>query len=90
MLFQTYALKENISLEDCVDLRPDCLSCAVGSLSTLSAKRSANRTLGPKSSSWNSPHPFHYSARIKEVFTLQKPAKKIVGGASRKPGYNCI
>ena len=36
---------ENISLADCVDPRSDCQSCAVGFLSMLSAKRSANRVL---------------------------------------------
>ena len=68
---------ENISLADCVDPRSDCMSCAVKSLSTLSAKRSANHAQRPKSSSWNSPHPFYYSACIREVFTLQRPAKKL-------------
>ena len=81
--------EENISLADCVDPTSDCMSYAVKSLSTLSAKRSANRTQGPKSSIWNSPRPFYYRACIREVFTLQRPAKKL-GRALRKPGYNCI
>ena len=65
------------SLADCVHPRSDCRSCAVRSLSRLSAKRSANHTQRPKSSNWNSPRPFYYSACISEVFTLQRPAKKL-------------
>ena len=68
---------ENMSIADCVDPRSDCISCAVGSLSTLSAERSANHAQRPKSSSWNSPCPFYYSACIREVFTLQTLAKKL-------------
>ena len=68
---------ENISLADCVDPRSNCTSCADGSLPTLSAKRSANCAQRQKSSSLNSPRPFYHSARIREVFTLQRPAKKL-------------
>ena len=80
----------NICLTDCVDPRSDCTSCAVGSLSTLSAKRSANRAKGPKSSSWNSPRPFYYSACIREVFTLQRQAIKLWAELRVNRDTNCI
>ena len=68
---------ENISLADCIDARSNFTSRAVVSLSTLSAKRSANPAQRPKSSSWNSSRPFYYSACIREVFNLQRQSKKL-------------
>ena len=63
MLFQTYALGKYVL-------------CSLIFIYAV-PKGPANRTQGPKSSSWNSPRPFYYSARITEVFTLQRPAKKV-------------
>ena len=76
MLFQTYALWEYLLSGLC---RPKIRLHVMCSMIVIYAvrKRPANRTQRPKSSSWNSPRPFYYSACIREVFTLQRPAKKL-------------
>ena len=76
MLFQTFALgKYLLSGLGRLKIRLHVL-CSLIFIYAV-RKRSANRAQGPKSSSWNNPRPFYYSARVREVFTFQRPAKKL-------------
>ena len=67
----------NISFEDCVDSRSRLQVLYSVIFIYAVQKRSVNCAQEPKSSSWNSPRPFYYSAPLREVFTLQRPAKKM-------------